>query len=91
METSCAWGAWKRALLLGARDGYKLLSFLPDDTPKECVMFSFVEMVLAAVGAGLILAALTFVTLLIGVLVNAMIALFAGPVIDKALARKSAA
>ncbi|HOX20585.1 MAG TPA: hypothetical protein PLI70_06640 [Gemmatimonadales bacterium] len=54
-------------------------------------MFSFVEMVLAAVGAGLILAALTFVTLLIGVLVNAMIALFAGPVIDKALARKSAA
>ena len=77
--------------MLGARDGYKLLPFLPDDTPKECVMFSFVEMVLAAVGAGLILAALTFVTLLIGVLVNAMIALFAGPVIDKALARKSAA
>ena len=54
-------------------------------------MFSFVEMVLAAVGAGLILAALTFVTLLIGVLVNAMIALFARPVIANALARKSAA
>ena len=54
-------------------------------------MFSFVEMVLSAVGAGLILAALAFVTLLIGGLVNAMVALFAGPVIDKALARKSAA
>ena len=77
--------------MLGTRDGYKLLLFLPDDTPKECVMYSFVEMVLSGVGAGLILAALTFVTLLIGVLVNAMIALFAGPVIDKALARKSAA
>ena len=77
--------------MLGARDGYKLLLFLPDDTPKECVMYSFVEMILAAVGAGLILAALAFVTVLIGVLVNAMVALFAGPVIDKALARKSAA
>ena len=54
-------------------------------------MYSFVEMVLSGVGAGLILAALTFVTLLIGVLVNAMVALFAGPVIDKVLARKSAA
>ena len=77
--------------MLGARDGYKLLLFLQDDTPKERVMFSFVEMVLAGLGAGLILAALTFVTLLIGVLVNAMVALFAGPVIDKAIARKSAA
>lgn len=91
MRTSWAWVAWERALLLGARDRYKLLLFLPDDTPKEYVMYSFVEMVLSGVGAGLILAALTFVTLLIGVLVNAMIALFAGPVIDKALARKSAA
>lgn len=53
-------------------------------------MFGFVEMVLAGVGAGLILAALTFVSALIGVLVNAMIALFAGPVIDRALARKAA-
>jgi ABC-type microcin C transport system permease subunit YejE len=53
-------------------------------------MFNFVEMVLAGVGAGLILVALTFVSALIGVLVNAMIALFAGPVIDQVLARKSA-
>lgn len=54
-------------------------------------MFGFVEMVLAGLGAGMILLALTFVSALIGVLVNAMIALFAGPVIDRVLARKSAA
>ncbi|HEX5004364.1 MAG TPA: hypothetical protein VFV65_03565 [Gemmatimonadales bacterium] len=54
-------------------------------------MFGFVEMVLAGVGAGLILTALTFVSALIGVLVNAMIALFAGPVIDQVLARKARA
>jgi len=53
-------------------------------------MFNFVQMVLAGVGAGMILLALTFVSALIGVLVNAMIALFAGPVIDRVLARKSA-
>jgi ABC-type microcin C transport system permease subunit YejE len=54
-------------------------------------MSQFVEMVLAGVGAGMILLALAFVSALIGVLVNAMIALFAGPVIDRVLARKSAA
>ena len=40
-------------------------------------------MVFAALGAGMILSALTFVTLLIGVLVNAMVVLMAGPIIDK--------
>lgn len=42
----------------------------------------------AILGAGMILAALTFVTLLIGVLVNAMITLMAGPVVDKLLKEK---
>ncbi len=37
----------------------------------------------AFLGAAGILAALTFVTLLIGVLVNAMAALMTGPIIDK--------
>jgi hypothetical protein len=37
----------------------------------------------AGLGAGLILAALTFVTLLIGVLVHAMIILMAGPIVDR--------
>jgi len=77
--------------LQGAQDAYKLLPFPWDDTPKECAMFNLLVMLLAGLGAGLILAALTFVSLLIGVLVNAMIALFAGPVIDRVLARKSAA
>jgi hypothetical protein len=36
----------------------------------------------------MIIFALTFVTLLIGVLVNAMIALMSGPVIDRLVARK---
>ena len=54
-------------------------------------MFNFLVMLLAAFGAGLILTALTFVTVLIGILVNAMIALFAGSLIDRVLARKAAA
>ena len=39
----------------------------------------------AALGAGAILAALTFVTLLIGVLVNSMAALLSGPILDKSI------
>jgi hypothetical protein len=46
-------------------------------------VLELVGRVLAGLGAGMILAALTFVTLLIGVLVTAMVALIAGPVIDK--------
>jgi multisubunit Na+/H+ antiporter MnhG subunit len=45
---------------------------------------------LATIGAGLILGALTFVSTLIGVLVNAMIVLMAGPVVDRVLARRGA-
>jgi len=48
-------------------------------------MFDILVMVLATVGAGLILSALAFVTGLIGVLVNAMILLFAGPLVDARL------
>lgn len=45
-------------------------------------------MLLASIGAGLILTALTFVTILIGILVHAMVALFAGPLIDRVLGEK---
>lgn len=48
-------------------------------------MMEIVGRILAGLGAGMILAALTFVTLLIGVLVNAMVVLMAGPVVDKLL------
>ena len=43
---------------------------------------------LAAIGATLILSALAFVSALIGVLVNAMIVLMAGPIIDNVLAKR---
>lgn len=43
---------------------------------------------LATIGASLILGALTFVSALIGVLVNAMIVLMCGPLIDGLLARR---
>ena len=43
----------------------------------------YIGRILAFLGAAGILAALTFVTLLIGVLVNAMAALMSGPMIDK--------
>lgn len=72
-----------------AREAYKLLPFSRDDNPKECLMFKLLVMLLSGLGAGLILAALAFVSLLIGVLVNAMVALFAGPVIDRMLEKKA--
>jgi hypothetical protein len=43
----------------------------------------------AAVGAGGILGALTFVSLLIGGMVTGMIVLMCGPIIDRLLARRS--
>lgn len=44
--------------------------------------------VFAALGAGMILFALVFVTLLVGGLVNGMVVLISGPLIDKMVARK---
>ncbi|MEO8448184.1 MAG: hypothetical protein ABI647_00240 [Gemmatimonadota bacterium] len=54
-------------------------------------MLEKVGRVLAILGAAGILGALTFVTLLIGVLVNAMVTLMAGPLVDKLLKEKSQA
>ena len=42
----------------------------------------------ATIGAALIIGALTYVSLLIGVLINFMIVLMSGPVIDKFLAKR---
>ncbi|MGH7497755.1 MAG: hypothetical protein ACREL3_02770 [Gemmatimonadales bacterium] len=50
-------------------------------------MFYWLGVLLAGIGASLILGALTFVSLLIGGIVNAMIVLMSGPLIDGALAR----
>ena len=44
---------------------------------------------LASIGASLILGALTFVSTLIGALITAMIILMCGPLIDRFLARRN--
>jgi hypothetical protein len=44
---------------------------------------------LASIGASLILGALTFVSTLIGGLITAMIILMCGPLIDRLLARRN--
>jgi uncharacterized membrane protein YgaE (UPF0421/DUF939 family) len=54
-------------------------------------MLETVRMLLAGVGATSILFALTFVTVLIGALVTAMVALMAGPLIDRLLSRSPSA
>ena len=51
-------------------------------------MTYWIGVLLATIGATLILSALAFVSTLVGVLVNAMILLVSGPVIDGVLARR---
>lgn len=50
-------------------------------------MLETLRLLFAVLGAGLIIFALVFVTLLIGALVNAMVVLISGPVVDRLLAR----
>jgi len=51
-------------------------------------MVYWLGVLLAGIGATLILSALIYVTLLIGGVVNAMVVLMCGPMIDHALARR---
>lgn len=51
-------------------------------------MTYWIGVLLATIGATLILSALAFVSTLVGVLVNAMILLVSGPVVDRLLARR---
>lgn len=51
-------------------------------------MSYWLGVLLASIGATLILGALAFVSALVGVLVNAMIVLVSGPLIDTAIARR---
>ena len=53
-------------------------------------MFNALYTLFAAIGATLILGALTFVTLVIGGLINGMVVLMAGPLVDKMIARRQA-
>jgi hypothetical protein len=50
---------------------------------------SWLVVLFAALGAALILGALTFVSALIGVLITAMIVLMLGPLIDRYLFRRN--
>jgi hypothetical protein len=54
-------------------------------------MSYWIGVVLATIGASLILGALTFVSALIGVLINAMIVLMCGPIIDGVARKRGAA
>jgi hypothetical protein len=54
-------------------------------------MWYWLGVLLATIGASLIIGALTFVSALIGGLVNAMIVLMCGPIIDRVLARRQKA
>ena len=54
-------------------------------------MTYWLGVLLATIGASLILGALTFVSLLIGGVVNAMIVLMCGPIIDRILQRRGRA
>jgi hypothetical protein len=46
-------------------------------------MLNIIGTIFAALGAGMILFALTYVTLLVGGIVNAMVVLMAGPIVDR--------
>jgi hypothetical protein len=54
-------------------------------------MLYWLGVLLATIGATLIIGALTFVSLLIGGLVNGMIILMCGPIIDRMLLRRERA
>jgi ABC-type dipeptide/oligopeptide/nickel transport system permease component len=53
-------------------------------------VFHVLELIFTAIGATLILGALTFVSLVIGGLVNGMIVLLSGPVIDEMIEKRKA-
>ena len=54
-------------------------------------MWYWIGVLLATIGATLILSALAFVSTLIGVLTNLMIVIVSGPAIDRLLGRRGSA
>jgi hypothetical protein len=54
-------------------------------------MWYWIGVLLATIGATLILSALAFVSTLVGVLTNAMIVLVSGPAIDRLMGRRGRA
>lgn len=54
-------------------------------------MWYWIGVVLATIGASLILGALTYVSLLIGLVINAMVVLMCGPIIDRIAGKRGRA
>jgi hypothetical protein len=54
-------------------------------------MSYWIGVLLATIGASLILGALTYVSALIGLMVNAMIVLMCGPIVDRVLSKRGRA
>ena len=79
---------------LELRPGFRQANLIlhPFGSPTETLdeLWYWIGVLLATIGASLILGALTYVSALIGVLVNAMIVLMCGPIIDRALSRRGA-
>ena len=48
-------------------------------------MLYYVGMVLAGLGAGVLIGALTYVTVMLGLVITSMFAFTAGPILDKVL------
>jgi hypothetical protein len=70
---------------------------LPGDTNlplssanRSLIVIHLLYVLFAGIGATLILGALTYVSLLIGGLVNGMIVLLSGPIIDKMIEKRKA-
>jgi hypothetical protein len=69
---------------------FRYLGFSGSEFPGvEIGGMSWLGILLASIGASLILGALTFVSALIGALITAMIVLMCGPLIDRLLARRN--
>ncbi|HEU4762447.1 MAG TPA: hypothetical protein VFS74_09005, partial [Gemmatimonadales bacterium] len=71
-------------------DGHKAPRYAspsPSEPERRMLLYYF-GMIFAIIGAGAILFALPFVSTVIGGLINAMITLMAGPIVDKVLARR---
>jgi hypothetical protein len=46
-------------------------------------MVYYIGMIMAVIGAGMLISALTYVTLMLGVVITSMFAFTAGPILDK--------
>jgi hypothetical protein len=87
-ESHCRAAAWVVATSLAKPPGGRLIYRRVSDTNGAAIMFTLFYRIFAGIGAALILGALTFVSLLIGGLINGMVVLLSGPLIDKMIEKR---